>query len=1407
MQAGPLRVYLSSTFEDLKDYRQAVFDGLDKAGLNVARMESYPAMDRRPLQQCLTDVARSHVYVGLFAWRYGYTPPPDENPEGKSITELEYREAQRAGLQKLLFCAHPDTRSQWEARFVDADVTQGDGRKLSALREEIGRETTIAFFRSPHELSMLVLAAILRSGVAGRVFDVPPPPAGFVARPRLSKALVESLIGTEAAKGGNTVAHGGGGLGKTTLALEVCHRPEMVSAFPDGVLWITLGQTRDVSTKLASLYKSITGTAATAVGTEALADVVMKALHGRRCLLVLDDVWWPEHASMLAGLRDTRLLITTRLRNLCDQARLTNWHEVSIGEMEANEALKLLGGDVANDPQVNRTLTALAAGLGLWPILLDLVRARLLEEVSSRGSVAGVRHVTTVLERRGVLNFDLNSERREDAVARTVDAGLEFAEETSPGSARRAAELSVFPEDVSIPVAVLADLFDMEAFDVEEDVVRPLHNLSLIRWDRNASNFQLHDITRRVLAVRLGDPTAVHARLLEAWGDPLKLPHPYAWRWFGWHAAHANQIARLRTLLFDFDWLEAKLDATDVDAVIHEFDHASHASPPASTRRNEVAPEWEEGVELQRALRRAGHILGRRPELLAQQLVGRVRRDSPSSEQLVHAASTHAAPGVLLPQAPSLSTRGGVVRQVLQHAGAVACIALTGDGRLVSAGDDGCVYCVRVESGQPIVLARHEGAARHLGLTGDGRVVTAGNDGRVYCATLAGGEPRLLLSDKGSINLIALLGDGGAVVRAGFNQDVYCIRLDGGEPQFLDSGAWFLATTNDHEIVYAALGGGVLHRRSVGTRDAAEVARFPEGVTQLALTADGRRFVVGCWDGRVWCGALDGPEPPLEIAHHQREVTRLTVTADARVVSASFEGQVLCAPLQGDARPVPLALHRNGVTAVALTQDGRIVTGGFEGDVYCTSLDGGRPTKLMQHAGPVRQLVLTDDGRIVSGGWDGNVQCARLDATGAVLLGTHRGEVRQIVLTGDGGVLTGGVDGRIYWASLNPVRGAETPGVRHTGAVTDIAMAPDGQVLTSGWDGRVLRGSIESQATEVLVSHDGPVRSLLLSDDGYVITGGWDGRVYCVPPSGGQPVVIVRHAASVTHLRLTGDGRVVTAGADGFVYCARFDGGPPVALVEHKGNPISRVGGVIEIALTPDGRVVTSGWDKCLYIARLDGGEPSLIAKFDRMEVTALAVTLDGTLVIGGIGGVFCQSLNGGEVTKLEGPEGVVHSLALTGDGRVVTYGSGNRIYCGWLTGGRLLEVAQHDAAMSRTILVNGAVVWGGWDGQVRAVSLDGSKSVSLPSHQGAVEQLIPVGNGRLLSSGADGTLLLSDLQSGQTQGIFVGDVTFSPVVFDSNRSIVIAGDANGCLHTIPLPASMDSDHMRPATRSFRHGA
>ena len=144
-----VKAYVSSTFEDLRDCREEVRLALSRLGVTDVAMEYYVAEPDRPLERCLRDAAECDLYIGLFAWRYGYIPPG----EGKSITELEYRTAVAADKPPLIFILHEE--ASWPRTQMDRDAT-----RIEALREEFGRERLCSFFFRPQELAALVTAAV-----------------------------------------------------------------------------------------------------------------------------------------------------------------------------------------------------------------------------------------------------------------------------------------------------------------------------------------------------------------------------------------------------------------------------------------------------------------------------------------------------------------------------------------------------------------------------------------------------------------------------------------------------------------------------------------------------------------------------------------------------------------------------------------------------------------------------------------------------------------------------------------------------------------------------------------------------------------------------------------------------------------------------------------------------------------------------------------------------------------------------------------------------------------------------------------------------------------------------------------------------------------------------------------------
>jgi hypothetical protein len=154
-------IYLSSTYEDLKEYRRVVFDALRKSGYQVNAMEDYVATDQRPVDECLKDVSEADIYVGIFAFRYGYVPPVGHNnPNGLSITELEFRQAEKLKKPCLTFVVNQST--PWPPDFMDAVKAEDKGERIYKFRQYLLTEKLASSFSSPHELATLVLAAVTK---------------------------------------------------------------------------------------------------------------------------------------------------------------------------------------------------------------------------------------------------------------------------------------------------------------------------------------------------------------------------------------------------------------------------------------------------------------------------------------------------------------------------------------------------------------------------------------------------------------------------------------------------------------------------------------------------------------------------------------------------------------------------------------------------------------------------------------------------------------------------------------------------------------------------------------------------------------------------------------------------------------------------------------------------------------------------------------------------------------------------------------------------------------------------------------------------------------------------------------------------------------------------------------------
>ncbi|HEY0173452.1 MAG TPA: DUF4062 domain-containing protein [Pyrinomonadaceae bacterium] len=147
------KIYVSSTRLDLKEFRETVSRAIRRSGHEDVAMENYVAEHRPPVGKCLEDVAGCDLYVGLFAWRYGWVPEED-NPSRLSVTEMEYRQALKSGRHCLVFLLSDE--APWPLKFVDSDRT-----RIEALRDELGaKHSSGPPFKTADELGRLVAEAI-----------------------------------------------------------------------------------------------------------------------------------------------------------------------------------------------------------------------------------------------------------------------------------------------------------------------------------------------------------------------------------------------------------------------------------------------------------------------------------------------------------------------------------------------------------------------------------------------------------------------------------------------------------------------------------------------------------------------------------------------------------------------------------------------------------------------------------------------------------------------------------------------------------------------------------------------------------------------------------------------------------------------------------------------------------------------------------------------------------------------------------------------------------------------------------------------------------------------------------------------------------------------------------------------
>lgn len=1031
-------------------------------------------------------------------------------------------------------------------------------------------------------------------------FMAPDLPKNFVQRHDVFESLRSLLLDSSKRDpiAISTSLIGAGGFGKTTLAAAICHDDDILLTFDDGILWTTLGQKPNLVDGLGKLYAGLTGERPQFKDAEDASQALAEKLEYKNCLIVIDDVWEPAHLEpFLRGGGGCSRLITSRQREVTgDTVR------VEVDEMKSDEAVAMLTARLDPKPTDLTPIRIFAHRLGEWPLLLKLAGSTLLERIK-RGDTSerAIDYLSKALDRNGITAFDRKSESdRHAAVASTIEASLALLE---PEVRKRCADLAIFPDDEELSVQVIAELWNLDEFEAES-LIELLDRASLIELDLRTGLVRMHDIMRSYFAALLGTEIAeIHRRLLAAWPDFKNLPHAYAWRRIGYHLKGAGCEEKLCDLLIDVEWLSFKILATNISALLADFELVS---PNPSLEL------------LHHTLRLSSHVLGKDKGQLANQLLGRL----PGSASDLRMSCVRLNQRLNLPWfqpfLPSLSTPNGALVQTFDAgAGPLCALTVLPDGKqIVSGASGGAITVWDIEKG--VVLnewigqyTQEAGMAKPLADSGSEIVATP--DGRVVLGTSRGlsrwtpndtNGPKTIIQVKEGVMSLALSGDGTRVLTGtkkgglyvwdierceliqelpGHRSAVMAVALTPDNKRAISGGydksvkLWDLNAGvlidnlyPPHEgVVYAAAIAfdGTIAITASGDRSlrvwnletgiaVGNLIGHKHRVYAVAIARDGKHAISGSHDRTVKLWNLESMEVLRTFVGHSDAINAVAFSPDARFAfSASLDGTIKVWRLDAMQARSLTQQHDGWIHAVAMTTNGeQAVTAGQDHLIRLWNFGTEQVIRTFKaHHDTISCLAIASaSDRMISGSHDG---CLIVwDLVHAKPLQTFDGRSSQgaVAISADGKrAISGSLDGDVMLWDLEHGR-LHHRWDAHRRSITFIAATPDWRYAISGSNDGTLKVWTTDNTNCILTlnaHHDGVTAGVLSEDGTVLLSGGADGtvRIWALP-AGELLRSVSLHTAKIRTLQIVrGKQLVFSGGYDRYLKVWALSDGRPIA--------------------------------------------------------------------------------------------------------------------------------------------------------------------------------------------------------------------------------------------------------------------